>query len=681
MLDTTLLELLSFPSVISSPFEASLMPHLPLSYFLQKAQNHDFHKISINKRTPAYDLLCDICMTPSSKLNSLILCTCCGISVHSDCYRGELLINTPINEWICERCLYVIGHKVPCDSLKCSFCKESKGSLVRMDTNWLHIVCVLWYRNAKFVDRMRRKCIIQIGEAKDADCVFCARKDKFQIQCEQKECQITFHAKCAQISGLRPAMFIHHTDKKYKLKFYCKHHRQELFSVDYTETKLRASHMMELYVPINQESSKLHKSAGRKIKKDVDPEDVVEIISDGENLVIRCPQIQEIKKEPEEAKEHKLTEIIGESNGMMTCYIYSDSETDTLILETKEYHDMKKATSLSSEQNGGDYINKEMSSTILMNENFLMDDGVPQRVIKKAIKKQAANNVRTSGKKQGRKKKLTTVPEELREEDAMLEDNTKEPITIVETNGTQIIFKKKPRSHKSKSSKKKETSKKIPRTTTKKAKPRLKAVIVRGTIPADSQELNNTVYGNSQSFQDLVRKSTDIDFDHPTPSIESLLTENSLPMKRTPDKTHLKSSAHPKPKKDHIVYRTLEKALQTITGLNSISTLDELDKEFKRYLRQHSKQSINYYDISVIPDLSAYLNKTQIQHDETKILVFQYSCILPQFSDETDTISMQEEEMTSHINYSDDPGTVKKLKLGEQQIHMTLDSMFSSSLG
>lgn len=654
MLDTTLLELLSFSHINSStlhPIDLSIMPHLPLSYFLQKSQNHDFQLISINKKIQSYDLLCDICMSPSSKSSTLISCTCCGVSVHSDCYGGELIINSPIHEWICERCLYVMGHEVPSDSLKCKFCKESKGSLVKIEGEWLHIVCVLWLKDAKFVDRMRRKCIVNIGQKNLKECVFCARKDKFGVKCERKECQITFHAKCAQINGLRPAYLVNQIAKKYKLKFYCKYHRQEMHSNDLLESKLRASHMTEMYVPVKQEEIKEPKKVSRKPKKDL-----IEIVSDDSEdaLVIRYAQTTHqpmIKKEPEEYQETKKSKSGKQTKKSKTSktYMNADSEIDPKVRDYMEYCESK----IGSGGNDTDYTSIQTNSTSVNNENYLIDDGIPPKVNKRTIQRKAVKKLQAYEKKLERKKKLTGIQVETQDSDGLLVyNNPSETTTHIKANGTKIVIKQQPRTPKSKSTMKngnttinKQTH--IP-------------IVIRPAIPDDSHDQYNFNSENRHSIQ----TSLDDCLGHFNYSTQSLLEETS-PSHSPPPTSNPPSNSHIKPKEENIIYYTFEKALQKITGINSISTLDDLDKEFNQYLNKHSKPFKEYYDISVIPDLSAYFTKTKVQRNETSILVYNYSSTFTGFSSKPSTLSKLDQDAVPYSLLSDEPGTVKKLKLNE----------------
>jgi hypothetical protein len=582
----------------------------------------------MNKKTPTYAMLCEICMTYSSESNPLYTCACCGVSVHSNCYGGELRIKTPVHEWICERCLHVLARDLEPESVRCRICKECKGSLVKMDGDWVHVVCVLWSRAARFVDKGRRKG--KIREGKEGTCGYCMRNSKFLARCEMSECEEKFHAKCAQMNGVRPVYMGNEEMKKGRMKIYCKKHRAEVCGVDFSEIKVRMSYLGEVSLQIKQETKvtryKKTQSKTAPIIYDVNSSD-----DDKNKLVVRLSKsmISPIKEEavstsilqeclePVECKELKIEQDVKiitnkkHSNGITGYYVeYPESDPDTVIVETMDYKKAKKAEIklLKSKNKNIDMSSKTMNGS--------------------------SDKERTSSH-DGKRKVMKTYQYEENEDGQKIlvyynRPELIESIDSTESTKSSADSRKKPRLTANKKAKTKNES-------TNKDKAALKTIKVASALPSTSPDIPLSPTLNNLSV--------------PMPS-------DSLPLKRSKSKNS---------NKEPIVYRTLDDSLRSITGIDSITSMDELDKLFKRYLRIHSKQGINHYDISNLPELASYLKKTQIQHSETKNIVFQYSRLNP-----------QKPKISTSPTYSDEPSTVKKLKL-DDDLQQSIENLIINS--
>lgn len=620
MLDTTLLNLLSYSPDSSSQSHTFPIPHLPLGYFLQKAENFQFHSVSMNKKTPTYDMLCEICMTSSSRSNPLYACACCGVSVHSNCYGGELRIKTPVHEWICERCLHVLGRDLAPDSVRCRICKECKGSLVKMDGDWIHVVCVLWSKHARFVDRGRRKG--KIREGKEETCSYCLRNSKYVARCDKSECEKKFHAKCAQMNGVRPVYMVNEEMKKGIMKIYCREHRADICAVDFSESKVRMSYVSEFNVQIKQEAkSTKYKKSQAKTAPAI--QEITSSDDDTTKLVIRAPKSMltpikeeaistEIFQEPVEAEvvqEVRIEQDIKVApnkkryNPKTAYYVECpDNEPDTVIVETSEYIKAKKAESK---------LLRSKSKNIDMNSNTMNGGSDKERDSSQDDKRKAMKTYQYEENEDGQK--------------ILVYYNRPELIEIIDsTESTKSSSDSRQKLRRTSNRKAKLENKSKKRPYKKKKDPAITPIKITSALPSSSSDI---------ALSPTLPPST------PIPS-------DSLPLKRF--KPFRNSSKEP------IAYRTLDDSLRSITGIDSITSMDKLDKLFKRYLRLHAKTEINHYDISNLPELSSYLKRTQIQHSETKNIIFQFSRLHP-----------SKAKVSTSQTYSDEPGTVKKLKIDD----------------
>jgi len=145
-------------------------------------------------------IACDICHESDTVLdNIIVICDCCNIAVHQDCYGASLV---PEGPWFCQRCA---GDEAP----SCAVCPWTLGPLQRTSDKrlpWIHATCAS-FLNGEVSDmcdsQIRKISGIHSGRWK-LPCVICKNssgKSSAPIQCSMKNCYCAFHLYCAEAVG------------------------------------------------------------------------------------------------------------------------------------------------------------------------------------------------------------------------------------------------------------------------------------------------------------------------------------------------------------------------------------------------------------------------------------------------------------------------------------------------
>lgn len=105
---------------------------------------------------------CRVCKNAYNENDKIIKCFQCLQEVHHKCYGSELIEETPVGEWYCQKCKYLIENCKEEDSIKCYFCPNLKGIMKNLiiktypknnlEKIWSHITCVNWLMDASFVN-------------------------------------------------------------------------------------------------------------------------------------------------------------------------------------------------------------------------------------------------------------------------------------------------------------------------------------------------------------------------------------------------------------------------------------------------------------------------------------------------------------------------------------------------
>jgi len=149
---------------------------------------------------------CDVCGDEYSwEDDELIICELCNYIVHQGCYGSELYNSIPKNKWYCQRCDTLIKTNLDLKKFKCFLCPESTGIMKKVDNKWFHIDCVNWTPEIYFEDDLKTRIYLKAlnnERFQSLKCKICEKKEGSCIQCDYKDCKISFHVRCAKQIGL-----------------------------------------------------------------------------------------------------------------------------------------------------------------------------------------------------------------------------------------------------------------------------------------------------------------------------------------------------------------------------------------------------------------------------------------------------------------------------------------------
>ena len=113
----------------------------------------------------------------------------------------------------------------------CFICPDVKGLIVETNMGWAHMTCINYIPEIWFSDKSRRMVTGKIDQdRKGLPCHLCKlvagkNSKKYLIQCDFKNCRLSFHIRCAMQHGLIKSwedMLKHReTDKSTDLFIFC----------------------------------------------------------------------------------------------------------------------------------------------------------------------------------------------------------------------------------------------------------------------------------------------------------------------------------------------------------------------------------------------------------------------------------------------------------------------------
>lgn len=151
---------------------------------------------------------CGICKDSITYIkDELFLCDLCFSATHQSCYGSELIGENPSNAWYCARCKYYLENpQEEVNKIKCFLCSDITGLIKSVDgEKWAHIVCIQWMPELYFTDLQKEKPNISkldLYRSTHLICDICKKHEGSCIQCDDINCDFTFHVTCAQKSDI-----------------------------------------------------------------------------------------------------------------------------------------------------------------------------------------------------------------------------------------------------------------------------------------------------------------------------------------------------------------------------------------------------------------------------------------------------------------------------------------------
>ena len=181
-------------------------------------------QIEDNEEVTEDDEICDICHQGYSEPDDmLVFCDRCNLPVHQGCYG----INTlPEGEWLCSVCRR--GRK-PAET-RCCVCLGLGGAMhITEDGRFAHLICV-YYTPELSLDLSLSDVVVRglrnISPMRaDLVCSICNQCGLGCIQCDSRNCMVSYHPYCAQQRG-----FLLTSDEKHgKFMYlsYCDYHSKQ----------------------------------------------------------------------------------------------------------------------------------------------------------------------------------------------------------------------------------------------------------------------------------------------------------------------------------------------------------------------------------------------------------------------------------------------------------------------
>lgn len=136
---------------------------------------------------------CSVCDDPPTPSNLILLCSSCGLKVHSLCYG----VNNFKDIWKCSPC-----RMDKTKFVSCQLCLQKGGALKQtVCKKWVHVVCALFTDGVTFPDKNRMEPIDiskLTNSKKNKRCTFCYTVQGFCSRCAEPRCKERLHITCAQ---------------------------------------------------------------------------------------------------------------------------------------------------------------------------------------------------------------------------------------------------------------------------------------------------------------------------------------------------------------------------------------------------------------------------------------------------------------------------------------------------
>lgn len=184
---------------------------------------------------------CSVCLDDQgSDENPLVYCDGCDLAVHQACYG---IVDVPSGRWFCRKC----ESQERSAKIRCELCPSKQGALKRTENNgWAHVVCALYIPEVRFGNNNTMEPIETRHippERFNRCCYLCEEKNNASnanygacMHCNKLGCKQSFHATCAQSSGLL-CEEASQVSENIVYCGYCKHHFNKLK----TDTKRASS--------------------------------------------------------------------------------------------------------------------------------------------------------------------------------------------------------------------------------------------------------------------------------------------------------------------------------------------------------------------------------------------------------------------------------------------------------
>ncbi|KAI4320625.1 hypothetical protein MLD38_034084 [Melastoma candidum] len=176
--------------------------------------------------------VCDICSRPETVMNTILVCSSCKVSVHSDCYHS---VKESTGPWRCELCEELLGsgsssmnfREKFVSAAECALCGGTTGAFRKSDAGqWVHAFCAEWVLESTFTRGQANPVEGMDAIPKEVnECNICHHKYGACIKCNYGHCQSTFHPSCARSVGL--FMNVKSVGEKLQHKAYCGRHSLE----------------------------------------------------------------------------------------------------------------------------------------------------------------------------------------------------------------------------------------------------------------------------------------------------------------------------------------------------------------------------------------------------------------------------------------------------------------------
>ncbi|KAI4388057.1 hypothetical protein MLD38_000427 [Melastoma candidum] len=176
--------------------------------------------------------VCGICSRPETVMNTILVCSSCKVSVHSDCYHS---VKESTGPWRCELCEELLGsgsssmnfREKFVSAAECALCGGTTGAFRKSDAGqWVHAFCAEWVLESTFTRGQANPVEGMDAIPKEVnECNICHHKYGACIKCNYGHCQSTFHPSCARSVGL--FMNVKSVGEKLQHKAYCGRHSLE----------------------------------------------------------------------------------------------------------------------------------------------------------------------------------------------------------------------------------------------------------------------------------------------------------------------------------------------------------------------------------------------------------------------------------------------------------------------
>eukprot|EP01017_Pseudomicrothorax_dubius_P033008 TRINITY_DN4377_c0_g2_i3.p1 TRINITY_DN4377_c0_g2~~TRINITY_DN4377_c0_g2_i3.p1 ORF type:complete len:664 (-),score=70.73 TRINITY_DN4377_c0_g2_i3:91-2082(-) len=176
--------------------------------------------------------ICDVCLSmQDNPSNLLYYCSGCRSYVHRGCYGYSQEQPNFQDPWSCQRCQMLQTRRITEEDITCVFCPDIRGIMKLFNkTVWAHISCIQWSPDLYFTDSSKKGINFKnFNENRFRKlCYICKRKVGACLSCDENNCDVSFHVRCARTEGIiRPIEDMIETMSEMKdirIRIYCIEH-------------------------------------------------------------------------------------------------------------------------------------------------------------------------------------------------------------------------------------------------------------------------------------------------------------------------------------------------------------------------------------------------------------------------------------------------------------------------